>query len=69
MSDGAVKKIQKRHIEIRTHIAREAVENEDQLQYCRAEDMVAGILIKQLESNRYTKLQSLLGVHAEGSKL
>lgn len=69
ISGGALRKIQQRHIEIRTHIAKEAVEDEVQLQYCRAEDIVAGILIKQLESNRYTKLQLLLGVHAEESKL
>ena len=52
-----------KHIAVRYHFIREAVENQEvRVQYCPTDDMTADILTKGLKGPRVVKLAGLLGL-------
>ena len=52
-----------KHIDIKYHFIREHVANAAvKLEYCRTEEMIAGIFTKGLSAVQFTKLRKMLGV-------
>jgi hypothetical protein len=66
LSSNPVQHSRSKHIDIRHHFIREAIEDEKiMLEYCNTRDMIADILTKPLTRQQFSKLRSLMGVNAQ----